>query len=150
MTKAGTKAVGPGRHSTSMPRFTHSRTKRNPDATLHTLAHQKKPWVGDGWRACIGHQGQGLPCLNALSDAFHHLMLVADVEGCHGLADFEMPQKVARCTGVLSQDAIHFLQDADGSQGDVLEVANRRRHKIELRHGCVYSNLRETKSLSFR
>ena len=120
------------------------------DATLHALAHQQETRVGDGRRTCICHQGQGLPCLDALGDAFHHLMLVTDVEGRHGLADFQMPQQVARGTCILSQDAVHFLQDTDGSQGDILEVANRCRHKIELRHGRDYSNLRETKSLSFR
>ena len=62
-------------------------------------------------------------------------MLVADVEGRHGLADVEMPQQVARGAGVLGEDTVHLLEDTDGTQGDVLEVAYGRRHKIELRHG---------------
>ena len=76
-------------------------------------------------------------------------MLVADVESRHGLADFEMFKQIARSACVLSEDAIHLLQDADGTQGDVLQIADWRRHKVEFRHGRQDSNLRETKSLSF-
>ena len=34
LTKAGTNAVGPGRHSTSILRFTHSRTSKKPGSEM--------------------------------------------------------------------------------------------------------------------
>ena len=46
-----------------------------------------------------------------------------------------MAKQVARCARIFSKDAVHFFQDADGTQGNVLQVADRRGNEIQLRHG---------------
>ena len=122
--------VDQSRHKSS-----RSRQTLHFDAAFHTLTHQKKPRIGDGRCTCIGHQGQSLSRLDTVSDTFHHLMLVADMESGHRLADVEMTQQIARSAGILGKNSIHLLQNTDGAKCDVFKVANRRRNEIQLAHG---------------
>src|SRR5439155_1705697 len=54
------------------------------------------------------------------------------LEVAHGpLVDVEMREERARPARVLAGDQIHFAQDAQRAQGDVLEVADRSRDDEE-------------------
>ena len=48
----------------------------------------------------------------------------------HGVLDFEMLQQNARGAGVFGQNQIGLLQDADGPECHVLQIAYRRRYDV--------------------
>ena len=51
----------------------------------------------------------------------------------------EATEKDARGAGVLGEDGVDFLQNAQGAQAHVLEVPNRSRDDIE----CAHSGYKE-------
>ena len=50
------------------------------------------------------------------------------------LLNLEMLQQDARRTGVLGQHEVSLLEDADGAQRHVLQIAHRRGYNVQYAH----------------
>ncbi len=55
------------------------------------------------------------------------MFVVAD----QALLNVEMREQLQSLARVFTGDGVGFLQDAQGAQGDVFEVADRRRHHVQ-------------------
>ena len=64
-------------------------------------------------------------------------MLVELVVGEHGILDAEMLEQHTARARVLGQNQVGFLQDAQGTVGDVFQIAHGRRHNIKYTHTIV-------------
>ena len=87
--------------------------------------HQAEAGVGNQGHPGVGNQGNLRSLLQRDQQFRRAGHLVVFVVAYGGLSNLVMIQKNLGVAGVLAGDLIHFAKDAEGSQGDVLQVADR-------------------------
>ena len=85
----------------------------------------------------------GVPCVADDGDARARLERGGKLDGAGGLivlvvadggrADTEVVEQLLRLARVLAGDAVDRAQDAQGAQGDVLQIADGRGDEVEAR-----------------
>jgi len=87
--------------------------------------------IGDARHAGVGDERQGFTRADAAEDFFLAGALVELVAGDHGRDDAVAVEEPAGVAGIFGEDMGGRLQDAQGAQGDVLEVADGRADQIQ-------------------
>src|SRR5271157_1207729 len=98
--------------------------------------------VGDHRHASVGNE-RYVGSLLQLDDQLRstrHLVMFVITDGTG--ADFVMIEELLRAAGVLARNHVRLLQRPNGSQGDVFEVSDGRRHQIELSRRCIAGSRR--------
>ena len=110
-TSAGTKAVGPGRHSTRIFTCMHSLTRRK--------AGSETPR-----RSGVSQKSHHFPLQHLVHKVPQYLMLVVLMIGRERLNDLVMIQQLKRIPRVFSKDQVNLLQYLQRTQGDISKVSN--------------------------
>ncbi len=87
--------------------------------------------IADERRTCIADEGNFGALLHSddeLGSAGHFVVLVIADEG---LRDFVMRKKLLRVAGVFAGDLVRLLEDAEGAEGNVFEIADGCADKVE-------------------
>ena len=92
------------------------------ESARDAFAHHAETRIGDAGRARIGQQRDVFPRGEAFGDLVRALRLVVFVQADQRAADGVVFEQDGGVTGILSGDAIGFAQDAQGAQGDILQV----------------------------
>lgn len=87
--------------------------------------------VGDSGGAGVGDEGHGGAGAEAVGDLGRAAGLVEPEVGDHGLPDVEVLEELAGVTGVLGGDKVALAEDAEGAQGDILEVPDGGSDEVE-------------------
>ena len=87
--------------------------------------------VGDARRAGVGDQGNVPPLLQQAEQALRLGHLVVVVVAQQRAGDVEMGQQLAGVAGILGGDQVHAAKDAQGAQGDVVEIADGRGDDVQ-------------------
>ncbi len=98
-------------------------------------------------RACIRDEGQialRKRLQESLEARFFAVLVIAD----QGSLDAVMTQQLPGATRILRCDQVYLLQNAQGAQRDVFQIADRRRHQIELAHAAIVAKASCTHSYS--
>ena len=111
------------------------------------LPDQSGSGVGNAGGSCVRHHGEASTGEQRFHQFCRPLFLVVQVIAHRGLADAVVAQQLGCLPGVFTGDAIHRAQDAEGAQGDVLKIADRRGHQIKpgrerLKFSCVWLGFR--------
>ena len=86
------------------------------------LAHHAEARIGDAGRSRIGEQRDVFPRGKASGDLVRTLRLVMLVQADQRAADGVVFEQDSRVTCVFRGDAVGFAQDAQGAQGDILQI----------------------------
>lgn len=106
--------------------------RRHAKSRFHGRSDKAFPWIGQ--KRCPGvphqgHHGTGPEKIQHLRDAAAFIELV---QGKDSLGwEAVMLQQDARMPGVLGEDLISLAKEAERPQGDVVEVPDRGRAKIQ-------------------
>ncbi len=73
------------------------------------------------------------PCFQLCDELFGARALVVHVVADGGSVDLEVVQQLLRLARVFAGDAVYASQHAQGSQGDVLKIADWRGYEVEAR-----------------
>ena len=105
-------------------------------ARLRAQADQILAGVGDGRGSGVRHERARLARQNALDDARAACRLVVLIIADERLFQLQMVQQPQRHPRVLGRDKIRLRKHLAAALGDIGQIADRRRHKIEHRaHG---------------
>src|SRR5437867_4460558 len=117
---------GQGRHERRRPGHRHHR-----DPLRARLADEQEAGVRDARGARVGHE-RDRAAAGQLAQQLRPTRELVVLEVAHGpLVNVEMREERTRPARVLAGDQVHFAQDAQRAQGDVLEVADRSRDDEE-------------------
>ena len=105
-TKAGKTADAPGKHSTSTPCCTHSRTSKNPGSLTPGIPASLIKAI------CT-------PLLEFIHDPVELLVFIEGMEGLHPCGDLIMPKKFSAVARIFCQYEVHLLQDPDRSKSRI-------------------------------
>ncbi len=94
----------------------------DPESRGDDLGDDPGAGVGDAWGAGVGDERDGGACTEAVGDLGGASGLVEPEVGDHGLPDVEVLQELAGVAGILGGDEVALAEDAEGAQGDILEV----------------------------
>ena len=116
--RAATNAEAPGTGTTLIP-------------CRRAETHEPMPGIGDCRRSRVGHQ-RDFRALLQFDDQFRSLrnfivLVIAD----QPLLNLEMRKQFQRLPRVFARDHVHFLQNAQRAQGDVFQIADRRRDYVQ-------------------
>ena len=89
--------------------------------------------IGDAGRARVADDGDARvrPERGGQLDGAAHLVVLVVADGRR--ADVEVVEQLLRLARVLTGDAVDRAQDAEGAQGDVLQIADGRSDEVEAR-----------------
>src|SRR5258708_32824361 len=89
--------------------------------------------VGNSWRAGIADDGDPGAPLQLRREFFRACALVVQVIAHSWRVNLKVIQQLLGLASVLAGDAVYVAQDAQGSQGDVLKIADGSGYKIQAR-----------------
>ena len=116
------------------------------DPVLEASSHEQKTGIGNTRRAGIRHQRDRLARLDSTGNGLDGRMLVELMVTPHPLLDPQMSEQHLRGPRILGQNQVHVRKHPHGAQRDIVQVADRRGHHIELRHGSSQLSLRSSRS----
>ncbi len=92
---------------------------------------QAETGIGDQRRAGVRYLGDDLADAQPLDDLWQHLGPGVIVVAQQGFFDVVGGQKLGGDARILGQDDVGGLEHVERAQGDVAQIADRRRHDIE-------------------
>ena len=110
-------------------RWTGQTLDRN--IVLNAGPDQQKARVRNARRTRIGHQRECFSLLQLVHQPLHGLVFIEYMVAMERLADIKVAQQHPRRTGVFGQDSIRILQDFNGSQRNVVQITDGRRHEVK-------------------
>lgn len=87
--------------------------------------------IGDAGGSGIGDQRDNGAGAQAVGDFGRASGFIEPEVGDHGLPDVEVLEELTGVTGVLGGDEVAVAEDAEGAQGDVLEVPDGSGDEVE-------------------
>jgi hypothetical protein len=126
---------------------TGTRNRFHPETGVEGGADQAFSGVTDARAAGIGHEGDALLLLQVLQHLGDAACFIKSKATQERLADLEMGQQPRRMPCVFGDDHLAFPECAKSAEGDVLEVADRCRDKVQgagqdgRRRGIAHSEL---------
>ena len=109
-----------------------ARKRLDLDAFFRAGAGEEEARIGDAGRAGVADEGDVQAAQDALLDHLHCLVLIEFVMRLERLVDVVMLEEDRTRARVLRQDEVGFLQDLDGPEGHVVEIADRSRDDEKL------------------
>ncbi len=87
--------------------------------------------VADAGHSGVGNEGDGLPGLYVLDQFGGTGLLVVLVAAYGGGCDLEMVEELLGLAGIFAGDAVHLLEDLEGAEGDVAQVADGSGYQVK-------------------
>ena len=87
--------------------------------------------IGDEGHACIADEGNGGTVFHGQDEFGCAGDLVVFVVADQRLMDVVVIEELQGVAGIFAGDLVHFLEDAQGAECDVLEIANGSGHEVE-------------------
>ena len=113
-----------------------ARDRHDRDVVANGESDEAMAGVGDERHACIADERDGRAVFHGQDEFGSAGDLVVFVVADQRLADVVMIQELQGVASIFAGDLIHFFQDAQGAEGDVLQIADWRRYQVEAAMRC--------------
>lgn len=101
------------------------------DIVGQALAHEEEAGIGDARSARIAHEGHLLMGFDFGKESRHLCVLVEDVVRHTAFFYLIVFQQFGGGSGIFAENQIHGAQHIERPEGDVLQVADGSRDKVE-------------------